>query len=382
MKLAAAMIVTTFPLALACGSSEDGSGSAAGGAGSGGSASGGTASGGTASGGAGSGGTPSGGNGGTSGAGGSAGSASGGAAGGGGTAGSGGTGQGGSGGSGATSLRFIAVGDCGKGNTEQYTVGSAIAQKCATSGCDFVQLLGDNIYDSGVSGVDDPQWQDKFEKPYQNVNAPFWVVLGNHDYGGNGAGYEVWKADYQVQYSQKSSKWKLPAKYYLHSESQAAVDFVGLDTNAAMFGFHAQQKSAVTQWAQSSGATWKIAFGHHPYLSNGPHGNAGTYEGIPGIPVVSGAGVKDLMDNSVCGKFDVYISGHDHSKQWLTPTCSGTELIVSGGGASTTELKGQNSSYFQASKTGFLYVEITGKTFKGEFYDSSGNLEFSRTLTK
>ena len=34
------------------------------------------------------------------------------------------------------------------------------------------------------------------------------------------------------------------------------------------------------EWAGGSTGTWRIAYGHHPYLSNGPHGNAGMYEGF------------------------------------------------------------------------------------------------------
>ncbi|MBL9107498.1 MAG: metallophosphoesterase [Myxococcales bacterium] len=49
---------------------------------------------------------------------------------------------------------------------------------------DFGILLGDNFYVSGVSGVsgvDDPQWQDKFELPYSDLTFPIYAVLGNHD---------------------------------------------------------------------------------------------------------------------------------------------------------------------------------------------------------
>ncbi len=65
-----------------------------------------------------------------------------------------------------------------------------MAKKCATDGCDFVQLLGDNIYDSGVGSTSDALWQSNFELPYAELDLPFWVVLGNHDYGGDGAGTE------------------------------------------------------------------------------------------------------------------------------------------------------------------------------------------------
>ena len=44
------------------------------------------------------------------------------------------------------------------------------------------------------------------------------------------------------------------------------------------------------------------------------------------------------MDDYVCGDIDVYFSGHDHNRQWLEPTC-GTDFIVSGAGAKTTDLE-------------------------------------------
>ncbi len=280
----------------------------------------------------------------------------------------------------STELRFVAMGDCGKGNDGQKEVAAAVRDKCAKDGCDFIQMLGDNLYDSGASSVDDPIWQQKFELPYANLTYPFWVVLGNHDYGGGGAGFEVARANVQVAYSQKSNKWKLPAKHYKHPEP--GVDFIGLDTNESMFNAHATQKTNVAKWIAESTAEWKIAVGHHPYLSNGPHGNAGSYDNLPFVPIVNGKGVKDLMDTSVCGKVDVYISGHDHSLQWMTGKCAGTELLVSGGGASHTDLPGKNPTHYQGAHTGFLYVVIKGKTFTGEFIDAQGNTKFTRTITK
>ena len=45
----------------------------------------------------------------------------------------------------------------------------------------FAILLGDNIYDDGVHSIDDPQWEEKFEGPYRNIDMPFYPVLGNHE---------------------------------------------------------------------------------------------------------------------------------------------------------------------------------------------------------
>jgi hypothetical protein len=282
-------------------------------------------------------------------------------------------------------VRFVAMGDTGKGDAMQYQVGAAVAAKCAASGCDFIQLLGDNIYDNGVDSVTDPQWAEKFELPYAPVPHQFFAILGNHDYGGNGAGFEFAKALVQVAYTAVSAKWRMPATYYQRVVGHVA--FFALDSNAQMWSpgdptRDAAQRVDVDAWLDASAAPWKISLGHHPYLSNGPHGNAGEYEGLPFVPIVNGAGVKDFMDDIVCGRVDVHIAAHDHSLQWLEPTCAGTELIVSGGGASTTELPGSNATRFQALTTGFLYVAIDGNTFTGEFIDASGTTLFSRSITK
>ncbi len=276
----------------------------------------------------------------------------------------------------AQGLRFVAVGDTGKGTPGQQSVADAIAAKCQASGCDFVQLLGDNIYESGVTSADDPLLQSRFEIPYAKVNAPFFVVLGNHDYGANGLGTEFGKGKNEVDYTAKSTKWKLPAAYYHHVKGDA--EFFALDTNLILFNRADNQKSDFPGWISASKSIWKIAFGHHPYLSNGPHGNAGNYDGIPLI----GATVKSFFDDTICGKTDVYISGHDHSTQWLEPTCAGTELIVAGAGAEGTSLTSRNKSRFQTANRSFFYIVLEGKKLTAEVIDEAGAVRFTRTLTK
>lgn len=286
---------------------------------------------------------------------------------------------------GAHRVRFVAIGDTGKGNDGQRAVAAAIVQKCAAAGCDFAVLLGDNIYDSGASSPDDPQFQTKFEQPYAAVNMPFYVVLGNHDYGGGGAGYEFGKAQNEIDYTARSTKWRLPAAYY--RMVQGPAEFFAMDTNMQMYTSVQRstvdaQKRDMGAWLAASTATWKIALGHHPYLSNGKHGNAGSYDNLPFVPIANGEGVKDFFEDVMCGRVDLYLCGHDHSRQWQTNTCMGTELVVSGAGASTTELPGNNPARFQASTLGFLYVDVQGRTLTAQFIDVNGQVEFTRTLTK
>jgi hypothetical protein len=278
-------------------------------------------------------------------------------------------------------VRFVAVGDTGRANPAQLTVAKAIAEKCGTDGCDFVQLLGDNIYDSGVVSIDDPQRQDKFEAPYKDIALPFYAVLGNHDYGGGGSGSEFDKGEHEVRYTTRSQKWRLPDNIY--ARRLDGVDLYALDTNLLMYGVQVdRQKAALRDWLAASDATWRIAMGHHPYLSNGTHGNAGTYDNLGVFPVFDGRTVRDFFDEAVCGQVDVYLCGHDHSRQWLADTCRGTELIVSGAGSSVTALPGQNKAHFQQSTLGFVYITIQDRRFTAEFIDANGNLEFTRTLYK
>jgi hypothetical protein len=275
-------------------------------------------------------------------------------------------------------LRFIAVGDTG--DQGGSSAAGAMADKCQREGCDFVLLLGDNIYPSGASSPTDPAFQSAFEGRFAPVHAPFQVVLGNHDYGGNGDGSDYARAQNEVDHSAHSPKWRMPDRYYRFSAGGA--DFFALDTNAQMYSRDAQQKTDLKSWLAQSTASWRIAFGHHPYLSNGPHGNAGSYDGNPGLPLWNGSTVKAFADEVWCGAVDLYLCGHDHSRQWMTDTCNGTRLAVSGAGVETSSLPGTDPTEFESLATGFLYVVIEGPRLTAEFVDAAGQVSFTRTIDK
>jgi tartrate-resistant acid phosphatase type 5 len=282
-------------------------------------------------------------------------------------------------------VRLAALGDTGTGDAGQYQGAAALNTKCARSGCAFAVLLGDNIYSSGVSSVTDEQFNTKFELPYAQIDLPFYAVLGNHDYGGGGAGTQFYKGQFQVDYSTVSAKWRMPAAYYRLAVGD--VEFFGLDTNMQLYGQDQQQRADIAEWLQQSTASWRIAFGHHPYRSNGSHGNAGAYNRQDGVP--DGALVKSFMDDIVCGRADLLLSGHDHNLQWLQPdgTCAGTELIVSGAGAYPKALRsptteGYNATYFQAAKLGFVYLVVSTDQLTAQFVGENGEVLYVRTLTK
>lgn len=285
----------------------------------------------------------------------------------------------------APAVRFVAFGDAGSGTARQGAVGRAMAQVCAARRCDFALELGDNFYPAGITAANDPQFQDKFERPYALLNVPVYAVLGNHDNGTHGGeGNNNARGDFQVGY--RSEKWRMPARYYRFSAPDSAAplaDFFALDSNPlasyeadpdprwepASYG--GRQLRWLRQQMTASHARWKIAFGHHPYVSNGLHGNAGDYDAAhPGQgPTARGAPWKALLDQSVCALgADLYLAGHDHDLEWLVPqpACGRTQFLVSGAGAPDKSRPfgdpARNPVYWHADRAaGFFWIQLDGQ---------------------
>jgi tartrate-resistant acid phosphatase type 5 len=219
-----------------------------------------------------------------------------------------------------------------------------------------------------VSGPDDPQWQEKFEAPYAALDFPFYAVLGNHDYGGGGGGMEEDRAQAQVDYSAVSDKFRMPARAYSHVHGD--VTFVGLDTTPLDWGMETGQAEWLAGELAAAQTSWVVAYGHHPYRSNGSHGNANE-------------NFAPFFEANVCGNADVWFAGHDHSLQWIETPCEGTELIVSGGGGASTYGNGdENPTHFEAGLNGFVWVEIDGPTLTGVFYDETATELYRRSITR
>ncbi|MBO84977.1 MAG: hypothetical protein CL927_06435 [Deltaproteobacteria bacterium] len=283
--------------------------------------------------------------------------------------------------------RFVVLGDGGKGNATQKAVADAVRSVCEARtdedgpGCGFALYLGDNIYDDGVETVDDPMFQSHFETPYADLDFPFLVVLGNHDYGSSSLASS--RSDPQISYTERSQRWTLPSRYYHFQLGPHA--FVGLDTNAlllqGLWGDQEQGPWVDTLWSTEA-AGWRVVFGHHPYRSNGFHGNAGNYEGLWWLPIVRGKTIELFFERHICGQADVYFSGHDHNLQWLEPTC-GTHFLVSGAAAHTTPLRfrdGNPTWFADDSTAGFVWVELLGRDMTAVFYHQDGSEQFGKTV--
>ena len=316
-------------------------------------------------------------------------------------------------------VRFIALGDTGTGDNNQRGVAQALKKWCTRHGCSFALLLGDNFYETGVMSCKDSQFNTKFETPYKPLGIPFFAALGNHDYG-NGDPYWWARAGDQYQYAGADGKykecmpdpkdwiwsgnWRMGAAgtdpYRYYTFQQGNVRFLALDTTPMVAtawqddpqkgnGTGKQSTYVKTQQefldaAMGSTHAWKIAFGHHPYVSNGRHGNAGSYDDhsgtkCRGVTPDSDAGwqcglqVKTSIEKLCAKGLDLYLSGHDHNLQWLVANCGSRpmDFIVSGAGAKLTGCDGdsdpefckqnQDKTLFQLRERGFVYIVIAGQ---------------------
>lgn len=316
----------------------------------------------------------------------------------------------------ASTVRFVALGDTGEGNTTQRFVADAMLNVCKEAGgCQFATGLGDNIYHENPLSTYDTAFEVKFEAPYADLDFPFYMALGNHDNDllFDGLGGFNHAGDIQVAYTfrphKASSKWQMPDRYYHYAAPMGdvtpLVDFFALDSNPLVTAvelapayevniYKQQQSEWFTQTLAASRAPWKIAYAHHPYLSNGRHGNAGNYDGVPALEDitgrVSGKVYRQWLEQTICGKVDVFIAGHDHDLQMLhaTPACGKTWFVVSGGGSKVRSFGNaeRNASYWQQDNTaGFFLMEVSGNQLKAkaytvDIYNGETVLAFEQTL--
>ena len=69
-------------------------------------------------------------------------------------------------------VHLLITGDTGTGDKHQKRV-AKMMKLLMTSATVACIILGDNIYEVGTQGVTDEQFQDKFEKIYQEIMLPF-----------------------------------------------------------------------------------------------------------------------------------------------------------------------------------------------------------------
>jgi 3',5'-cyclic AMP phosphodiesterase CpdA len=226
------------------------------------------------------------------------------------------------------SVKFMAMGDNGTGDAQQYEVARQMVVWREKFPFDFVIMLGDNLY--GSQGPRD--FVTKFETPYKpllDAGVKFYAALGNHDNQSNRF-YKPWNMNGERFYSYSKKK----AKFFV-------LDSDYLDP---------KQLQWIEQELKSSRDDWKICYFHHPLYSNGGRHGSEVDLRVTLEPLFLKYGVN------------VVYSGHDHIYERLKPQ-NGIYYFVSGsaGQLRKGDLKksGLTAAGFDQEQT-FMLNEIVG----------------------
>jgi tartrate-resistant acid phosphatase type 5 len=301
-------------------------------------------------------------------------------------------------------VRFFAVGDAGEGDANQPSgvapgakaVAIGVRRACEEKGgCDFGVFLGDNIYPRGIDAIGDGSHRlfEAFVRSYAAVS-PLFFVLGNHDWGPGlipyGASPTSERADRELAVVAACPSCRGAAHFY--DVTAGPLQLFAWDTNYLVHRCDIEDGRAACEMdgidalggVARSGAPFRVVVGHHPYFSNGSHGDAGSFEDFLSFSIGSGSGLRKLMDDHVIGVADLYLAGHDHNLQVFagagttpeTPAVDplrGTAVLVSGAGAKRTKLRDPEDRTHQARyecdrDLGFTMVEATADELRVEIY--------------
>lgn len=282
-------------------------------------------------------------------------------------------------------LRFVALGDAGKpGDAEsvQGRVASRVREACAagfgdpaTPACAFSLLVGDNLYPAGIGNDDDRR---KLAAIIESYGLPAYLVLGNHDWGP--VRPTIGRARQELAWIYETENVYGNAHFYDFRAGPAHL--WAIDTNYLVRRKEAAAELAPSEWVQAIGQTaarWRIAVGHHPYLSNGSHGNAGSYRDLR-IVNWRGREFKTFFDDYVLGNVDLYLAGHDHNLQFYSRAATGDApgpgLVVAGsaskckgtGRAENGKSAGTVMPAFEFYGPGFAVVDVTADRLTVELH--------------
>ena len=203
---------------------------------------------------------------------------------------------------GAAPFRFVAFGDCGVADANQY----AVAARIDALNPDLGLVLGDVIYEVGEAANFTP----RYFTPYRPTirRSVFYPVVGNHDIA-TANGQPFMDAFYVPTNDKDGTK-----KYYSFDYGNA--HFVALDGNQK---FNADMYDWVEADLATTTKRWKFVYFHQPMYSD-----PGTHGSDPDLRFY----LEPIFVNH---KVDVVFQGHNHYFSRTYPIQSGVAVDTAQG---------------------------------------------------
>jgi len=261
-------------------------------------------------------------------------------------------------------FNFLAFGDSGSGSEEQLEL-AAQMEKFAP---DFVVHMGDMV-ESGL----DTDADNLYFGPYKKMLArcPFFMALGNHDYGKKNESKEFLKDNYIPFHSMPLTG--LPPYYYFFDEGDAR--FFVLDANyfngakwAQPLDKGTKQYKWLERFLSNSEKTWKFIILHEPLYSTGAHG----------VIEAERAALEPLFEKY---KVDMVFQGHNHDYERTKPMKDGIPddkagiiYITLGGGGQTLYFQRTNADWSEKFLPvyHFACIEVKERNLKLNAYNKDG----------
>ncbi len=251
-------------------------------------------------------------------------------------------------------IRFSVFGDYGvahleRTDTHQVLMAHVLSEYHKLHRIDFGITTGDNFYPTSFATPSDPDWKVTWEDLYDGLKFPFYISLGNHDWGQPDGPL----AEYV--YGRTSTSFRLPAYYYTFTAGPA--QFFAINTNELT----ERQLDWLRDALAKSTAKWKFVYGHYP-----------VYEQTNYTVEPQQAKVLPLLKRY---HVDAYFAGHHHSMQhWFR---DGTDYIVAGSGGAPNyalgdTLRAAPGRRFAMSAPGFAVVEVEPDVFRLRFIGHAG----------
>ena len=276
---------------------------------------------------------------------------------------------------------FLLVSDLGRnGYYKQKPIAELMGNLASKVDIECVVAAGDTHHFNGVASIDDPLWMTNYELIYAHPELMIdWFALnGNHEYRGN--------TQAVLDYSKKSRRWVMPARYYsqtFEAGEQEEALLLFIDTTPLIDKYRKkgdkypdagqQDKEAQLRWIEQtlsqSQARWKIVIGHHPlyaYTDKEDSERSDMRQALEALLERYGV--------------DCYCCGHIHSFQHIKPEGATVDYLVNSSGSLARPVKAIEGTQFCSPDEGFTLVNVADNQLTVYLINDKGEIiyQFSR----